>query len=123
MAVMPIPTMLHHIKSGRVRALAVLSRARLPYLSDVPTSREAGIENYELTTTYGILAPAGTPREIVSRLNAEWKSIAAMPDTKDKMRIAGFDTMISTPEEYADSIKTDLVRWAKVIRDAGITPE
>ena len=123
MAVMPIPTMLHHIKSGRVRALAVLSRQRLPYLPEVVTSRESGIDNYELTTTYGLLAPAATPRDIITRLNAEWKAIAATTDATDKLRVAGFDARTSTPEEYASSIKGDVVRWAKVIRDAGITPE
>jgi len=123
MVVLPVPGTLPHIRAGRVRALAVLSRERLPTLPEVPTSKESGIDNYVLVTTYGILAPAGTPREIVDRLHSEWVKIAAMPDTKEKLQAVGFDPMVSTPEEYANTIKSDLARWTRVIKDTGLKIE
>lgn len=123
MAVLPVPATLPHIRSGRVRALAVLSHERLATLPDAPTSKESGIDNYVLVTTYGILAPAATPREIVDRLHAEWVKIAAMPDTKEKLQAVGFDAIVSTPEEYASTIKADLARWSRVIKDAGLKIE
>jgi len=120
MVVVGIPPSQGHIKAGQVRALAVLSEARLPAFPDIPTAREAGIENFEVTTWYGILAPAGTPRDIVSRLNTELTRIVATADTKEKMQAAGFEPMTSTPEKFGEFVKTEIVRWGKVIRDANI---
>ena len=114
---------MQHVQSGRVRPLAVLRNERLPSLPDVPTIREAGIENSEVTTWYGVLAPAGTPRGIVQRLNAEWASSAAQPETREKMRGAGVEILSSTPEAFAALMKTEIVRWAKVVKDANITVE
>jgi tripartite-type tricarboxylate transporter receptor subunit TctC len=121
MVVIGVPPSQAHIQSGKVRALAVLSPDRLPALPDVPTSKEAGIDNFDVTTWYGILAPAGTPRDIIVRLNAEWAKIAAMPDTIDKMQKAEFEPMSSTPEQFAEFIKTEIVRWGKVIKDAKLS--
>ena len=123
MVVIGVPSSLQHIKAGRVRALAVLAAGRLPYLPEVPTSKEAGIANYEVLTTYGTLAPAGTPRDIVNRLNAEWIKIAAMPDTREKLQAAGYEPMTSTPEQYAEFTKSEMVRWAKVIKGANVKME
>ena len=120
MVVIGVPPTLPHIKAGRVRPLAVLAAQRLAYLPDVPTSGESGIANYEVITSYGILVPAGTPRDIVGRLNAEWIKIEAMADTKDRMRNAGYEPMTSTPEQYGEFIKAEMVRWAKVIKDANV---
>lgn len=121
--VIGIPSSLPHIQAGRVRALAVLSEERLPSLPGVPTAKEAGIDNFEVTTWYGILAPAGTPRDIVARLNAEWVKIAVMPDVQEKMQNTGFQPMSSTPEQFAEFIKTEIVRWGKVIKEANISVE
>jgi len=123
MVVVGIPPSQGQIKAGKVRALAVLSEARLPAFPDIPTAKEAGIDNFEVTTWYGILAPAGTPREIVTRLNAELTKIVATPDTKEKMQTAGFEPMTSSPEKFAEFIKTEIVRWGKVIKDANISIE
>ena len=123
MVVIGVPPTLPHIKAGRVRPLAVLAAERLPYLSDVPTSKEAGVANYEVITSYGILAPAGTPREVINRLNAEWLKIAVMAETKERMSGAGYEPMTSTPEQYGEFIKTEMVRWAKVIKDANVKIE
>lgn len=120
MVVIGIPPSQAHIQSGKVRALAVLSAERLPSLPDIPTTREAGIDHFEVTTWYGILAPAGTPRDIITRLNAEWVKIAVMPDTLEKMQKAGYEPMSSTPEQFAQFIKTEILRWGKVIKDANV---
>ena len=123
MVVIGIPSSLPHIQAGKVRALAVLSEERLPSLPGVPTAKEAGIDNFEVTTWYGILAPAGTPRDIIARLNAEWVKIAAMPDVQEKMQSTGFQPMSGTPEQFAEFIKTEIVRWGKVIKEANISVE
>jgi tripartite-type tricarboxylate transporter receptor subunit TctC len=121
MVVLGIPTSLQHILSGKVRALAVLSDNRLPSLPGVPTSKEAGIDNLEMTTWYGMLAPARTPRDIVNRLNAEWIKIAAMPDTVEKMQKVGFEPMKSSPEQFSEFLKAEIARWAKIIKEANIS--
>ena len=123
MVVIGVPPTLPHIKAGRVKPLAVLATERLAYLPNVPTAKEAGIANYEVTTWYDLIVPAGTPREIVTRLNAEWIRIAEMPDTRERMQTAGFEPMTSTPEQAAEFVKTEIVRWAKVIRDANLKAE
>ena len=123
MVVIGVPPTLPHIKAGRVRPLAVLAAERLPYLPDVPTSKEAGVPNYEVITSYGILAPAGTPRDIINRLNADWIKIAALADTRERMSAAGYEPMTSTPEQYGEFIKTEMVRWAQVIKDANVKIE
>ncbi|MEO7727058.1 MAG: tripartite tricarboxylate transporter substrate binding protein [Burkholderiales bacterium] len=123
MVVIGVPPTLPHIKAGRVRPLAVLAPERMPYLPNVPTAKEAGIPNFEVTTWYVLVVPAGTPREIVTRLNAEWVKLAEMPDTRERMQTAGFEPMSSTPEQAAEFVKTEIVRWAKVIRDANVKTE
>jgi tripartite-type tricarboxylate transporter receptor subunit TctC len=123
MMVIGPPAAMPQIQAGKVKAIAVLSKERLPYLPDVPTIREGGIENCEVAIWYGMLAPAGTPREIIQRLNAEWLKIVAMPDTMEKMKSAGTDPLSSTPEQFAEFIKAETVRWARVIREANISVE
>ena len=123
MVVIGLPTSLQQIQAGKVRALAVLSERRLPELPDVPTAKEAGIDNFETSTWYGLLAPGGTPHEIINRWNAEWLKIVAMPDTRDKMKKVGFEPLSSTPEQFAEFIKKEMVRYGKVIRDANLSVE
>ncbi len=123
MVVIGITNAVAQIQAGKVRGLAVLSTARVPSLPDVPTAKEAGIENFEVTSWYGLLAPAGTPRDIINRLNAEWAKIAADPDTKEKMQKAGFETVAVTPEQFAEFIKQDIARWGKVVKEANLSVE
>jgi tripartite-type tricarboxylate transporter receptor subunit TctC len=115
------PAALPQIQAGKVRPLAVLQKERVSTLPDVPTSKEAGIDNFEVVSWYGLLAPAGTPPDIVNRLNAEWIKIAAMPDTIDKMQNAGVEPLSSTSEQFADFIKAETVRWSKVIKEANLS--
>ena len=120
MAVAPISSALAQIQAGKVKPLAVLGNERYASLPNVPTAKEAGIDNYVLISWYGLLAPAGTPRDIVNRLNAEWLHVVAMPDTKDKLQNAGLDPLADTPEQFSEFIRSDVARWAKVVKEANI---
>jgi tripartite-type tricarboxylate transporter receptor subunit TctC len=120
LVVIGIPAAAPHIKAGKLRALAVLAPARSPVLPDVPTVAEAGLPNFEVTTWYGILAPAGTPGPIVARLNAELVKIMHAPEMKEKLDAMATDAVTSTPEEFAGLIKREILKWGEVVRDAGL---
>jgi len=120
LVVIGIPAAAPHIKAGRLRALAVVAPQRSPALPDVPTVAEAGLPNFEVTTWYGVLAPAGTPRPIINRLNAELVKIMRVPELKERLAAMATDPVTSTPEEFADLIKQEISRWAKVVREAGL---
>ena len=117
------PTAIPQIQAGKVRALAVLSSSRLPAIANVPTAGEAGFPGYEVTTWYGVLVPAGTSKDIVARLNTELAKVMTVPASRDRIVGAGFDPMTSTPQQFAEFIKAESLRWGKVIKDAGIRAE
>ena len=119
----PLTAIQGHVKSGRVRAIAVTTAARSGSLPDVPTVAEQGLAGYDTSTWGGILAPAGTPRPVVDRLNAEINKVLAMPDVRAKLVAGGIDVQGGTPEQFGDVIKAEVAKWAKVVRDAGIVPE
>ena len=108
------------IKAGRLRALAVLTPRRSPALPDVPTAAEAGLQDFEVTTWYGLLAPAGTPKPIVIRLNAALGRIMHAPDLQERLAAVATEPMTSTPEEFGELIKREMVKWGQVVRDAGL---
>ncbi|HTD91337.1 MAG TPA: tripartite tricarboxylate transporter substrate binding protein [Burkholderiales bacterium] len=108
-----------HAKAGRVRALGVSGRMRSPAVPDVPTIAESGVPDYEATTWNGVVAPAGTPRNIVGRLNADINRILASPSLKDKFALIGADPTPGPPEEFANLIKRENVKWADVIKRSG----
>jgi tripartite-type tricarboxylate transporter receptor subunit TctC len=111
------------IKDGMLRALAVTSDKRVASLPDVPTMAEAGIEGQEAYTLTGILAPANTPKEIVSLLNREIVKLVALPDVQKVMADQGFEVVANTPDEFATRIKVEMEKWGKVIRDAKLKVE
>ena len=119
----PINTVLSHIKSGRLRALGVATTKRLAYFPDLPTVAEAGVPGYYSDIWFGLVAPAGTPREIVDKLNREVGKILVQSDVKEKLSAQGIEPSTSTPEEFAVLVKADLARWAKVIKDSGARVE
>jgi tripartite-type tricarboxylate transporter receptor subunit TctC len=118
-----LPPAMTNIKDGKLRALAVLSTKRVPALPDVPNAAEAGIAGQEGDTLTGLVAPAGTPKEIVDRLNAEIKKMVAAPDVKEKLETLGFVPVADAPAEFGERIKTETVKWSKVINDAKIKIE
>ena len=118
-----IPVPAPHIKAGRLRALAVLAKERSPILPDVPTAAEAGLPDFDVTTWYGILAPAGTPRPIITRLNAELTKIMRSPEMKERLATLATDPLNSTPEEFGAYLKSEMAKWGDVIRKAGLKAE
>ena len=112
-----------HIKSGRMRAYGVTSAKRAAGAPEIPTIAEAGVPGYEAVQWYGVLAPAATPRAIVTRLHGEIVKVLQQPDVKDRLGKDGAEPVGSTPEEFAAFIRAETVKWAKVVRDAGIQPE
>ena len=115
-----IPAAAPHIKAGKLRALAIVAPQRSTALPDVPTVAEAGLKDFEVTTWYGILAPAGTPQSVVRRLNAELVKVMHAPEMKEKLTATGTEPLTSTPEEFAAYIKREIAKWGDVIRKAGV---
>ena len=111
------------IKEGNVRALAITSKTRSQILPDVPTMTEAGYPEIEGDSWVGVLAPAGTPKDIISLLHREIVRIIALPDMKARLGELGYDRIASTPQEFAIRIKVEIENWAKVIRAANIKAE
>ncbi len=118
-----IPPLLPHVKSGRLRALAVATSQRLPLLPELPTIAEAALPGYEATSWYGLLAPAATPQNIIARLNAETVKAVRSPDVAARLAGEGAQPTAGTPEEFGAFIKSEIARWGKVIKAAGVTPE
>jgi tripartite-type tricarboxylate transporter receptor subunit TctC len=105
-----------HIESGRVRALGIASAKRSPFAPDMPTIAEAGVPGYWAEAVLGMLAPAGTPRPIIQRLNAEVHKTMRRPDAVEAMRKLGVDIALSTPDEFGRVIESEMKRWGKLIR-------
>jgi len=118
-----IPSSLAFVRDGKLRGLAVTGMQRSPELPDVPTVHEAGLPGYEVNPWYGMLAPAGTPRDIVARLNAEIARIVRLPEISRQFAAQGVEAAASTPEEFAAIIRADLAKWGKVIREIGVRGE
>jgi len=123
MGTMAVPGAIPIVRANKLRPLAVLSERREPALPDVPTMKESGVDDFVIPIWYGILAPAGTPREIVNRLNSEIHKALASADLKQRLANSGVEPLVSTPEHFAEFIKSEIVRYAKVIKDAGIKIE
>lgn len=111
------------IKGGTVRAIAVTTASRSGVLPDVPTMAEAGLKGYETSTWGGLLAPAGTPKDVVAKLNAEANKALAAPDVREKLAAAGIEPAGGTPAQFAAFIASEMTRWAKVAQAAGVQPE
>jgi tripartite-type tricarboxylate transporter receptor subunit TctC len=121
--IMAAPAAAGQVQAGKVRALTVISEKRAPALPNVPTSKEAGLENFVVDIWYGILAASGTPQNIINRLNADLHKALASPDLKERLSSAGIEPRVDTPEQFASFIRSETVRFAKVVKDAGIKPE
>jgi tripartite-type tricarboxylate transporter receptor subunit TctC len=112
-----------HIQAGKLRALAVTSRKRSSLLTDVPTLAESGLPDYEAGSWYGILARAGTPREVIERLHASIVKALKQPEVSKRLAAEGAEVIGSTPEEFGAHIKAEIARVGKVVRAAGIRIE
>lgn len=108
-----------HVAAGRLIGLAVTGAKRSPTVPKVPTMIESGFPSFDVVTWFGVLAPGGTPADIVAKLNAEIIRILGMPPVRDRLGEQGIDIITSTPQQYLDYIKSETVRWAQVIKDSG----
>jgi tripartite-type tricarboxylate transporter receptor subunit TctC len=116
-----VPNVLPNVQNGKLRAIAVSTAKRYADMPDVPTIAEAGVPGYDATIWLGLLAPAGTPHEIVQKLNTEITRILSTPDAKKLMGSAGVDVATSTPEDFGRLLQSELDRWGKVVRETGAT--
>jgi tripartite-type tricarboxylate transporter receptor subunit TctC len=112
-----------YVKSGRLRGLAVTSSARTNFAPDLPTVAEAGVPGFEIATWLGLVAPSGTPKEVVAKLNAEAVRSLETPEVKEKLNAQGFATSRDTPEQFAKFILAENAKWSRVIKDANIKGE
>jgi tripartite-type tricarboxylate transporter receptor subunit TctC len=115
-----MPPALPHIKSGKVRAIAVTSAKRSAALPDVPTVAESGVPGYEAIAWQGLVAPGATPKPVISRVNTEFVKVLKQSDVAAKLKEQGFETVASTPEWFAQYTKSEIAKWSKVIKSAGI---
>jgi len=114
---------LTHVKTGRLRALAVTTAKRSMVLPDLPTVSESGVPGYENSTWFGLLAPAGTPAAVLNKLNAELVKASQSPDIVDRLAPDGGEPVGSTPEQFGRHLALEIARWRKVVKDAGIKVE
>ena len=118
-----LPPAIANIRDGKVRGLAVLAAQRPAALPDVPTMTEAGVRDQDSYTVTGLVMPTGAPKDIVERLHREFVAIGKLPDVKARLEMLGFNPVLNTPEEFNVRIKAEMVKWGKVVRDAGLRIE
>jgi tripartite-type tricarboxylate transporter receptor subunit TctC len=112
-----------HIQGGKLRALMVTAPQRVPMLPDVPTASEAGYPSFEATNVTGLIAPAGTPRDVVDKLNAATQKVIAQAAFKEKLAGLGADAVGGSPEQFATYIRDDLSKWTRIVKDANVKVE
>jgi len=114
------PLVMAHVQSGRLRALAITGVQRVMQLPEVPTMQEAGVPGFEVTSWYGVVAPAGTPAPVLDKLNADITSVLRLPDVQQRLNEVVMPPAPTSREEFDQFIRSEVARWARVIKDAGI---
>ncbi len=112
-----------HIQGGKLRALLVTSGKRVPMLPEVPTAAEAGYANFEATNVTGLIAPAGTPREVIDKIVAATQKVIAQPAIQERLAIIGAEPVGGTPEQFATYIRSDFAKWTQIVKDANVKVE
>ena len=120
MMIAPPQAVMSQVKAGSLRAIGVTSAKRMPTMPDVPTIDESGVPGYESLGWFGLVAPAGVPREVIVKLGAEINRILQLPDVRDRLLELGAEPAKTSPEEFLDFIRRDNAKWAKLIRERGI---
>jgi len=114
---------LQHVRSGAVRVLAVTTEKRLADLPDVPTIAELGYPDFEISSWQAMFAPAGTPKEVIAKINAETSRMLAAPEVRARIKNEGADPIGSSPEQFDKRIRSEVDKWAKVVKSAGLGPK
>lgn len=115
-----VPSVLQQIRTGKLRALAVTSAKRVDDLPQTPTVGESGYRGFDAVTWFGFLAPAGTPKDVVTRLNAEFNKALQAPDLRKRLGDEGADPLGGTPEQFAELIRNDIANWGKTVKESGV---
>jgi tripartite-type tricarboxylate transporter receptor subunit TctC len=118
-----IPIGLPQVRAGKLKTLGVTTLKRFPAAPEIPTLNESGLPGYEVLNWYGVIAPVKTPRDVVTKLSMEMRRILHAPDLKTRLQAQGMDPVGNTPEEFDAYIRTELVKWTKVVKQAGIKPD
>jgi tripartite-type tricarboxylate transporter receptor subunit TctC len=118
-----LPASMPHIKSGRLRPIAVTTAARYPGMPEIPTVAESGVPGYEASAWFGVMVPAGTAREVISRLNAEINRAVNLPDMRERFAQQGATPAPGTPEDFGAWIRSEIAKWAKVVKASGAKVE
>ena len=116
------PSAMAAMQAGKLKPVAVTSAKRFPRLPDIPTVDESGLPGFESNGSFGIVVPAGTPADVIAKLNAAFVKVLKEPEVVERIRALGAEPMPMTPTEYGDFIKRDLDKWSKVARAAGLNP-
>jgi tripartite-type tricarboxylate transporter receptor subunit TctC len=119
LASMGMPVAMPHVQAGKLRAIAVTGAARSPLLPHLPTVAEAGLAGFDVTSWYGVFGPAALPKEIVARLNSEIGGAINAPELKERLTALGAEPSLKTPEQFAQYVRDEIVKWAKVVRESG----
>jgi tripartite-type tricarboxylate transporter receptor subunit TctC len=114
-----MPSAMPHVKSGKIRALAVTTARRSPTVPDLPTIAESGVPGFDISTWYGVWAPAGTPRDIVNRISSEVAKALQQPAVRERLVALGAEPAGDTPEEFAAYCQSELAKWSKIVRESG----
>ena len=118
-----IPTALAHVRSGRLKAIAVTSARRTTVMPEVPTVAESGLPGFEAISWFGLYAPAATPKDTVNKLNADFNRVLQLPEVKEKLAAQGAEPIAMTPEQFASYLKVEIAKWAKAIKESGAKAE
>jgi tripartite-type tricarboxylate transporter receptor subunit TctC len=118
-----LPVALPQARGGKLRGIAVTSAQRVPTATDIPTVAESGLPGFEAFTWFGFFAPGATPREVIVKLNADSVSALNMPDVKEKMAAQGLFVTANAPDPFAEFVRKEIQRWAKIVKDAGVKPQ
>ena len=113
------PNVLPHVKGGRMRGIAVTSLKRSALAPELPTVDESGVPGYEVLVWFGVVGPAGMPRDVVVRLNAEMNKVLVMPDVRERFQAGGVEPVGGPPEKFGDHLKTEIAKWGKVVKATG----
>jgi tripartite-type tricarboxylate transporter receptor subunit TctC len=118
-----LPVALPHVRSGRVLALATTTAKRSPLAPEIPTMSESGIKDFEMATWYGMLAPAGTPPELVAKIQRDAARVLSDPETRERLTRMGVDLILNTPEEFRTYLNSEIARYTKIIKANGLKAE